>query len=121
MVAMAGALPLHDIHDEPFPAILASEDDPALRRTGPGYGQQTAQPLRQKRQACPAQLVWREPQCGQGNTGLFLSMRISFFACYPACPLHKMEKWPRKSGTSHNAPLFSMRSLTVEGKLVIEL
>ena len=33
----------------------ASEDDPALRRTGPGYGQQTAQPFRQKRQACPAQ------------------------------------------------------------------
>ena len=37
-------------------------------------------------------VVWREPQCGQGNTGLFLSMRTSFFACYPACPLHKMEK-----------------------------
>lgn len=24
-------------------------------------------------------VVWREPQCGQGNTGLFLSMRISLF------------------------------------------
>ena len=111
MVAMAGALPLHDIHDEPFPAILASEDDPALRRTGPGYGQQTAQPLRQKRQACPAQ---RRVAGTAMRTGKHRPVPIhEDLLVLPVIPLVRSIKWKRKDAFHRAALTAALLPLTL--------
>lgn len=88
---MAGALPLHDIHDAPFPAILADEDDPALRRACPGHGQQMAQPFRQKRQACPAQFRMAGTTMRTGeDRPILVHEDISFL---PVIPYGCSRKW----------------------------